>query len=77
MPPSPPELDPAFYAPPAEVVASKQPGEIIAAREVHLAFYSAVPFNIDAWQLSFRSTNTRGEPIAAVTTVMKPRGDNG
>ncbi|WP_082876369.1 lipase family protein [Nocardia pseudobrasiliensis] len=77
VPPSPPELDPAFYDPPAEVVASKQPGEIIAAREVHLAFYSVIPFNIDAWQLSFRSTNTRGEPIAAVTTVMKPRGDNG
>ncbi|MFI5779062.1 lipase family protein [Nocardia sp. NPDC051570] len=77
VPPSPPEFDPAFYNPPADVVASKQPGEIIAAREVHLGFYSIVPLNIDAWQLSFRSTNTRGEPIAAVTTVMKPRGDNG
>ncbi|MCM6778072.1 lipase family protein [Nocardia sp. CDC159] len=77
VPPAPPEFDPAFYNPPADVVAAKQPGDIIAAREVHLAFYSVIPFNIDAWQLSFRSTNTRGEPIAAVTTVMKPRGDNG
>ncbi|WP_433662380.1 lipase family protein [Nocardia sp. CA-128927] len=76
IPPVPPELDPGFYSPAPEVVASKQPGEIIAAREVHLAFYSIVPFNIDAWQLSYRSTNTRDEPIAAVTTVMKPRGDN-
>ncbi|MEC3953271.1 lipase family protein [Nocardia sp. CDC153] len=77
IPPLPPELDPGFYAPPAEVVVAKKPGDIIAAREVHLALYSIIPFNIDAWQLSFRSTNTRGEPIAAVTTVMKPRGDNG
>lgn len=77
IPPSPPEFDPGFYAPPADLVASKQPGEIIAAREVHLAFYSVIPFNFDAWQLSYRSTNTRDEPIAAVTTLMKPRGDNG
>ncbi|MVU79095.1 triacylglycerol lipase [Nocardia sp. ET3-3] len=77
IPPLPPEFDPGFYAPPAEIIADKQPGDIIAAREVHLALYSVIPFNIDAWQLSFRSTNTRGEPIAAVTTVMKPRGDNG
>ncbi|CAM4528735.1 lipase family protein [Nocardia ninae] len=76
IPPVPPELDPGFYAPEPAVVASKQPGEIIAAREVHLAFYSIIPFNVDAWQLSYRSTNTRDEPIAAVTTVMKPRGDN-
>ncbi|ATL72336.1 triacylglycerol lipase [Nocardia terpenica] len=77
IPPMPPELDPSFYSPPPDVVATKKPGEIIAAREVHLGFYSVVPLSIDAWQLSFRSTNTRDEPIAAVTTVMKPRGDNG
>ncbi|RDI62871.1 lipase family protein [Nocardia pseudobrasiliensis] len=77
LPPSPPEFDPEFYEPPADVVAAKQPGEIIAARQVNLALYSTVPFNIDSWQLSYRSTDTRGEPIAAVTTVMKPRGDNG
>ncbi len=78
VPPLPPEFDPGFYSPPADVVASKQPGEIIAAREVHLALYSVLPFNIDAWQLSFRSTDHLGKPLAAVTTVMKPRGgDNG
>ncbi|QIS07233.1 triacylglycerol lipase [Nocardia brasiliensis] len=77
IPPAPPELDPGFYSPPADVVAAKKPGEIIAAREVHLAYYSVIPFNFDAWQLSYRSTDTRDEPIAAVTTLMKPRGDNG
>ncbi|RDI63361.1 triacylglycerol lipase [Nocardia pseudobrasiliensis] len=77
IPPTPPEFDAAFYRPDPAIVADKKPGEIIAAREVHLATFSVWPYNIDAWQLSFRSTNTRGEPIAAVTTVAKPRGDNG
>ncbi|MFG1796294.1 lipase family protein [Nocardia sp. NPDC049149] len=76
IPPSPPELDPAFYQPDPAIVAAKQPGEIIAAREVHVSLYSVLPYNVDSWQLSFRSTNTRGEPIAAVTTVAKPRGNN-
>lgn len=70
----PPESDPAFYDPPASVVAAKQPGEIIAARRVTIATYSVVPVPVDSWQLSFRSTDTRGKPIAAVTTVMKPKG---
>ncbi|MFG1791872.1 lipase family protein [Nocardia sp. NPDC049149] len=75
--PAAPEYDPGFYQPPAEVVAAKRPGEIIAAREVHLGFYSVLPINVDAWQLSFRSTDHLDRPIAAVTTVMKPRGGDG
>lgn len=76
IPPTPPEFDPAFYEPDPALVAAKRPGEIIAAREVHVSLYSMLPYNVDAWQLSFRSTNTRNEPIAAVTTVVKSRGDN-
>uniref|UniRef100_UPI0035A22D08 lipase family protein n=1 Tax=Nocardia mexicana TaxID=279262 RepID=UPI0035A22D08 len=72
--PMPPELDPAFYHPPAEVVAAKAPGEIIAARQVNVANFGLIPVNVDAWQLSYRSNNSRDEPIAAVTTVLKPRG---
>ncbi|WP_405136631.1 lipase family protein [Nocardia sp. NBC_01388] len=72
IPPLPPELDPGFYRPAQSVVDSKAPGEIIAARQVHLGYLSALPINVDAWQLSFRSTNTRGEAIPAVTTVMRP-----
>ncbi|MFC9786879.1 lipase family protein [Rhodococcus sp. NPDC127528] len=74
VPPSPPELDPAFYAPPPDAYRSLQPGEIIAARAVNVANFGAIPVNVDAWQLSYRSTNTRGEPVAAVTTVLEPRG---
>ncbi|WP_425303174.1 lipase family protein [Nocardia wallacei] len=72
--PLPPELDPGFYHPPAEIVAAKAPGEIIAARQVDVANLGLIPVNVDAWQLSYRSTDTRDAPIAAVTTVLKPRG---
>ncbi|MGX1809310.1 lipase family protein [Nocardia sp. NPDC055321] len=70
----PPELDPGFYRPSPEVVASKAPGEIIAARQVNVANAGVIPLNVDAWQVSFRSNNTRGEAIPAVATVLKPRG---
>ncbi len=74
VPPAIPEFDKAFYQPPAATVAAKRPGELIAARRVNLAALSIFPLNVDSWQYSFRSTNTRGEPIASVATVLKPRG---
>jgi triacylglycerol lipase len=70
-----PEFDTAFYLPPEDVVAATAPGEIIAARPVDLATLNVVPTQVDAWQLSYRSNNGRGEPIPAVTTVIKPRGE--
>ncbi|SEC47937.1 lipase family protein [Rhodococcus koreensis] len=69
-----PEADRGFYEPPADVVAAAEPGEIIAAREVRLANLSVLPVNVDAWQLSYRSNNSRDEAIPAVATVIKPRG---
>lgn len=72
--PLPPELDPGFYQPPADLVASKAPGEIIAARQVNVANAGLIPVNVDAWQVSYRSNNSRDEPIAAIATVLKPRG---
>ncbi|MCH5642853.1 lipase family protein [Gordonia sp. ABSL49_1] len=74
VPPAIPEFDRAFYLPPQRVVESKKPGELIAARRVNLAAFSAIPINVDAWQISYRSTNTRGEAIPAVATLLKPRG---
>ncbi|QBS45304.1 lipase family protein [Nocardia sp. CS682] len=76
VPPLPPEFDPSFYQPAQYIIDSKQPGDIIAARQVHLAGLSVLPINIESWQLSYRSNNGRGEAIAAVTTVMRPTGDN-
>ncbi|MFI9504302.1 lipase family protein [Nocardia sp. NPDC052566] len=74
IPPMPPGFDPAFYRPAPEKFVNLEPGQLIAARQVNIANLSVIPVNIDAWQLSFRSTNTRGEPIPAVATVLKPRG---
>ncbi|WP_372466017.1 lipase family protein [Nocardia spumae] len=72
--PLPPELDPGFYHPAADIVAAKAPGEIIAARQVQVANLGLIPVNVDAWQISFRSNDSRDQPIPAVATVLKPRG---
>ncbi|MGJ0118484.1 lipase family protein [Williamsia sp. MIQD14] len=72
--PPPPELDPAFYAPPSARVAAARPGQILASRRISLAAFSIVPFAVDAWQVSYRSSNTRDEPIASVATLISPRG---
>lgn len=67
-----PDADP-FYSPPADVIAKSEPGAIIAARKVRLAHLSVLPVGgIESWQLSFRSNDGAGNPIAAVTTVVKP-----
>ena len=72
--PLPPELDPGFYHQPPEVLAATAPGGIIAARQVTLANFSVFPLNVDAWQVAYRSNNSRDEPISAVATLIKPRG---
>ncbi|MFW0792155.1 lipase family protein [Gordonia sp. CPCC 205333] len=72
--PLPPELDPAFYRPPAAKVAAAQPGQILAARRINVATFGVIPLNVDGWQVSYRSTDSRDNPIAAVTTLLKPRG---
>ncbi|MFI6998560.1 lipase family protein [Nocardia sp. NPDC050175] len=72
LPPAPPFLDPGFYNPDPATVAAAQPGEILSARQVNLANAWLIPLNTRAWQLSYRSTNTRGEAIPAVATVIVP-----
>ncbi len=69
----PPELD-DFYRPAAGVVAAAQPGEILRVRSINPAFMGILQLNVDAWQLLYRTTNSHGEAIATVTTVLKPRG---
>ena len=67
-----PDNDP-FYAPPAGFEAAA-PGTILAVRSVQTALFGTIPQQFPAWQLLFRSTDLRGEPIAAVTTVLLPAG---
>ncbi|MFI2473554.1 lipase family protein [Nocardia xishanensis] len=72
--PLPPELDQAFYRQPPEVLAAAAPGEVIAVRQVDLANFGLIPLNVDAWQVSYRSNDSRDQPISAVATLIKPRG---
>ncbi|MEV0252568.1 lipase family protein [Nocardia sp. NPDC050712] len=69
----PPELD-EFYAPPAGIVAAAAPGQVLRVRAIAPAFFGIAHLNVDAWQLLYRTTNSFGEAIATVTTVLKPRG---
>ncbi|MEV6277792.1 lipase family protein [Nocardia sp. NPDC051832] len=69
----PPELD-EFYAPAAGIVAAAAPGQVLRARAIAPAFFGIAHLNVDAWQLLYRTTNSFGEAIATVTTVLKPRG---
>nr|WP_296774314.1 lipase family protein [Rhodococcus sp. (in: high G+C Gram-positive bacteria)] len=58
-----------FYAPVPDLEA-RNPGDIISSRPM------PPPggfFDVDVWQLRFRSTNSAGDPIAAVTTVFAPK----
>ncbi|NKR28551.1 hypothetical protein GS479_24860 [Rhodococcus hoagii] len=43
-------------------------------RPMQLASYSALPFNAQAWQLLYRTTDLAGGPMSAVTTVILPAG---
>ncbi len=72
--PLPQELDASFYRPPQAEVAAAENGEILGARRINAAMFGLAPLNVDAWQLSFKSTDTSGRPIPAVTTILKPRG---
>ncbi|GEE03920.1 lipase [Gordonia spumicola] len=74
MVPLPPEFDASFYRPSASKVEAAEPGQILAARRITAANVGIAPLNVDAWQLSFRSTDSAGRPIPAVTTILKPRG---
>ncbi|AFT99658.1 lipase family protein [Nocardia brasiliensis] len=69
----PPEFD-EFYRPAADVVAAAQPGQVLRARSITPAFLGFARLNIDAWQLLYRTTDSHGQAISTVTTVLVPRG---
>ncbi|MGA9871751.1 MAG: lipase family protein [Rhodococcus sp. (in: high G+C Gram-positive bacteria)] len=58
-----------FYAPVPDLEA-KNPGDVISARPMPPP---AGFFDVDVWQIRFRSSNSAGDPIAAVNTVIVPR----
>lgn len=74
-----PSEDP-FYTPPAGF-ENLAPGAIIRSRAPpnHLAAFSTIPLNIDVdktRQLLFRTTDSTGNPQAAVSTIIVPQKAN-
>jgi hypothetical protein len=72
--PIPPSDDP-FYVPPTGFESAK-PGDILRSRPVPsaLSLFQVIPLNLKgAWQLLYRTTDSLGNPVATVTTVMVPK----
>jgi len=65
-----PDRDP-FYVPPAGFEHAV-PGTVLRSRDVELGFLGLVKQRITAIQLLYRTTNMKGAPEAAVTTVVVP-----
>jgi triacylglycerol lipase len=63
--------DDPFYDPPAGFQHSR-PGTVLRSRDVELAFLGLIPKRITATQLLYRTTDMRGNPEAAATTVIVP-----
>ncbi|WP_245720003.1 lipase family protein [Nocardia uniformis] len=66
-----PQHDP-FYTPPSGW-DSVTPGTILNSRPVEVASLEPQAQDADAWQLLYRTTDTAGQPMATVTTVLRPR----
>jgi pimeloyl-ACP methyl ester carboxylesterase len=56
----------------AEQLDTSGPGEVFDSRPVEVRGFRRV-VDADAWQLRFRSSDTRGAGICGITTVMVPR----
>lgn len=68
--PSYPTPDPdSFYREPADL-AGLAPGDVVRTRRIDTGAY----LGTEGWQVAFRSTNSGGRPILAVTTVLLPAG---
>ena len=65
-----PGEDPFYRAP--EKLDASRPGEVLDARPVEVRGLRRA-IRADAWQVKFRSTDTRGAAVSGVTTVMIPR----
>lgn len=64
-----PEDDP-FFAVPADV-GDYANGEVIDARTVEAKAYE-LPLQVTAWQVKYRTEDSKGRPSATVTTVLQP-----
>jgi hypothetical protein len=64
-----PDNDP-FYAVPSDI-AQLPNGSVLKSRQIAVNAYS-IPLPVKAWQLQYKSLDSRNQPTADVTTVMVP-----
>lgn len=64
-----PEDDP-FYAVPSNIGTFAK-GQVIASRQIDAKVYE-LPLPVTAWQVKFRTENSKGRPSASVTTILQP-----
>ncbi|MFE3441578.1 lipase family protein [Nocardia sp. NPDC059180] len=69
-----PNTTDAFYQPPADY-ESTAPGTILRTRPITPAALQLLPMRVRGWQLLYRTTDSNGNPYAAVTTILM--GDHG
>jgi hypothetical protein len=67
---TPPADDPFYRVP--ENLEAFSPGEVLDGRPVEVRGFRR-PVKADAWQVKFRSTDSRRDAVSGVTTVMIPR----
>ena len=65
-----PSEDPFYQPPPGYRHAL--PGTVLRSRDVELAYFGLIPQRVTATQLLYRTTDMKGKPEAAVTTVVVP-----
>ncbi|MEV6214868.1 lipase family protein [Nocardia sp. NPDC051833] len=63
-----PDPDPFFAAP--SDIAALAPGDVVRKRRIDTMLYPGT----EGWQIAFRSTNSAGNAIMGVTTVLMPIG---
>ncbi|MFC9897217.1 lipase family protein [Nocardia sp. NPDC127579] len=63
-----PDPDP-FYTAPA-TIADLAPGDVVRTRRIDSSLYVGT----EGWQVAFRSTNSQGNAIMGITTVLLPIG---
>jgi hypothetical protein len=73
--PQPPSTDPWYTAP--EGFESKSPGEILRIRLAPGNTTRTISNSSQAWNILFRTTDSRQNPTFAVTTVFVPTKSNG
>jgi hypothetical protein len=66
-----PDEDPFYAQPPAKRLAAAKPGKVLRARPVDLSA-SNIPVAHRAWQLQYRTADTKNRPVAAVATLIVP-----